>query len=152
MDEERTILLLPQHPHDLDDVFVAGPPREDLHALEAEPRSLGFLLVVVEIAQIDDGADAELLEVAKAFGRRLLAAIEVLADAVQVRHTLEFDGLRPVRRPRQFRGNRRERGRRLLRGCGRREQRREDECGEALRRANAPGAGDREGQQHGGRC
>ena len=56
-----------------------------------------LIVVVVEIAQVDDRADAELLEVLHAERGRLLAAIERGRDAMQVGHAFERDGLGPMR-------------------------------------------------------
>jgi len=96
VNEERTILGLLQHAHDFDDVFVIDAPGQDLHALGAQRGALHFVLVIVECAQVDDRADAELFQVLHAERRGLLATIERGRDAMQVRHALHLDGLRPL--------------------------------------------------------
>ena len=100
MHEHRGAVRVGDDSQEAHHVRALGLPGVEGDVLVADGEGVDFVAVGMEAAQIDDGADAERLEPGYARRLGLRAAIELVADLVQVGQAGPRERLRPVRRAR----------------------------------------------------
>ena len=96
MNENRQIVCVGDHLQKPDDVLFLGVPgfRFKTHAFQT--RTGDLVLVRMKRAQVDDGPDAQQLQLLYAFSRRLGAAVEICGDLGKIADARHFQGLGPV--------------------------------------------------------